>query len=204
MNIIVFGASGGTGQHFVQQALESGHQVTAFVRTLSNFNMTDPNLRVIVGDACDPEAVTEAIANHDAVVSCLGSRGMGRTSVLTEMAGHIVEGMNSSGVNRVLYVAAAGIYNEIPGIVGMASKIFLRNVLADHRRAVEVIKSNNVNWTIARPLHLIDTPLTGKYRATIQGVPIGGQKISRADVAHFLLHALPQKRHHKTSVGLAY
>ncbi|MCR8643548.1 SDR family oxidoreductase [Paenibacillus sp. N1-5-1-14] len=204
MKIIVFGASGGTGHHFVEQALQAGHEVSAFVRSSARIEMSDPKLQVIVGDACDPIAVKEAVASHDAVVVSLGVRGSSKSLLLSEMTGNIMDGMRDHGINRVLYVAAAGIYNEIPGIVGMASKIFLRHVLADHRSAVERIKSSHAIWTIARPLHLIDTPLTGKYRATMQGVPVGGQKIARADVAHFLLHALSHERHERTSVGLAY
>ena len=31
MNVLIFGATGGTGMHRVNQALERGHSVTAFV-----------------------------------------------------------------------------------------------------------------------------------------------------------------------------
>ncbi len=33
MKLIIFGASGASGRHLVEQALEAGHQVTALVRT---------------------------------------------------------------------------------------------------------------------------------------------------------------------------
>lgn len=33
MNIVVLGASGGTGRLIVEQALAAGHEVVAFVRT---------------------------------------------------------------------------------------------------------------------------------------------------------------------------
>jgi len=32
MNILVFGASGGTGRELVKQGLDQGHRVTAYVR----------------------------------------------------------------------------------------------------------------------------------------------------------------------------
>jgi uncharacterized protein YbjT (DUF2867 family) len=32
MKLVIFGASGGTGQHLVQQTLAQGHTVTAFAR----------------------------------------------------------------------------------------------------------------------------------------------------------------------------
>ncbi|HHY66464.1 MAG TPA: NAD(P)H-binding protein [Alicyclobacillus sp.] len=71
MNIIVFGASGGTGREFVGQALEDGHDLTAFVRDVSRLNITHPHLRVVQGNALDREAVFYAIAGHDAVVRAL-------------------------------------------------------------------------------------------------------------------------------------
>ena len=53
MKLIVFGATGGTGQHLVKQALAQGHAVTAFVRNPAKFGVSHPNLRVVQGDAME-------------------------------------------------------------------------------------------------------------------------------------------------------
>jgi hypothetical protein len=82
--------------------------------------------------------------------------------------------------------------------------LILRNVLADHSRAVGLLGSSDLKWTVARPMKLTNTPLTGKYRTAITGIPKGGSKISRSDVAHFLLRALTDKNYIKHTVGLAY
>lgn len=70
--IIVFGASGGTGFEVVRQALEAGHQVTAFVRNLANLEVEHANLVVFQGDVTDAGAVEKAIAGQEPVVSALG------------------------------------------------------------------------------------------------------------------------------------
>lgn len=41
MKVIVFGATGGVGQHFVQMAVEASHEVTAFVRTPEKLKTTN-------------------------------------------------------------------------------------------------------------------------------------------------------------------
>jgi putative NADH-flavin reductase len=53
MRILIFGATGGTGRQLVDQALERGHQTTAFVRTAAKLAARHPLLRVVQGDALD-------------------------------------------------------------------------------------------------------------------------------------------------------
>src|SRR4051794_27367640 len=83
MKVVVFGASGGTGQHLVQQALASGYAVTAFARRPESILAAPaPGLRVAQGDIHDSAAVSAAIAGQDAVLSALGARTLGRSDVL--------------------------------------------------------------------------------------------------------------------------
>ncbi|MGC2637567.1 MAG: NAD(P)H-binding protein, partial [Acidobacteriaceae bacterium] len=73
MKIVVFGASGGTGQELLKQGVAAGHEVTAFVRDPKSVTGGE-RLRVVVGDARDAKAVALAIAGQDAVLSALGAR----------------------------------------------------------------------------------------------------------------------------------
>ena len=72
MKVVVFGASGKTGVHVVEQALAAGHDVTAFVRTPAKLTIQHPNLSVFQGDVMNAEQVDQAIAGQDAVISALG------------------------------------------------------------------------------------------------------------------------------------
>lgn len=205
--IIVFGAGGRTGALFVKQALDNGYAVTAFVRTPAKLKLDHPSLRIVTGDALDGEAVSQAIAGHDAVVSCLGTSGLGKSTALADMTGNIVQAMKRHGVQRILYVASAGVNKEVPGLIGSFIVWVLRHVLADHRNAIQRIAEAGLSYTIARPLQLTDGSLTGVYRMDLAGVPKGGSKISRADVAHFLLDRLSHDvkgKNDAESVGLAY
>lgn len=204
MKIIVFGATGGVGQFVVKQGLETGFEITAFVRTPAKLAISHENLTVIQGDAFNQAEVTAAIAGHDAVVSCLGSsRGMKKSTELQEMTKNIVVGMQEQNVERIVYIASAGVHNELTGISGKLIKALLKNTLSDHRAAVEYIKSYKLNYTIVRPMSLTNHDFTGKYREATTNVPSKSSSIPRADVAHFILKALADSNYVNTSIAVA-
>ena len=72
VNVLIFGATGGTGRALVEQALVQGHAVTAFARNPAKVRTKHPNLRVVEGNVLDPVSVEAAIRGHDAVLSALG------------------------------------------------------------------------------------------------------------------------------------
>lgn len=204
MKIIVFGATGGVGQHVVKQGLEKGFEVTAFVRTPAKLNIAHENLNVIQGDAFNQAAVSAAIAGHDAVVSCLGSdSGTKQTMQLQEMTKNIVMGMREHHVQRIVYTASAGVDRELTGISGKIVMLLLKNPLIDHRAAVELIKANGLTYTIVRPMGLTNNDFTGEYRESATTVPSKSSSIPRADVAHFIIKALLDSHYENTSIGIA-
>ncbi len=89
MRILIFGATGGTGRELVSQALEGGHEVTAFVRTPSWPHLQDPRLRVHPGDVRNPDAIRAAVPGHEATLPshreggccALHARGAGAPAV---------------------------------------------------------------------------------------------------------------------------
>jgi putative NADH-flavin reductase len=204
MKMIIFGASGATGLELVKQALDAGYFVTGFVRSAPKLTISHPNLSVVVGDALSREDVSNAIAGHEVVVSCLGAKGLGPTTVLSEMAANIVEGMKRNKVIKIIYLASAGIYSEIPGIFGFIAHRLMRNVFADHKKAADIVSDSHLKWTIVRPMLLTFNPAKGKYRTTFEGVPKRWRKIARADVAHFLLAVLIDDHFVRKSVAIAY
>jgi len=74
MNVLIFGATGGTGRALVEQALEQGHVVTAFARDPAKVRTTHQNLRIAQGNILDYDSVKAALQNQDAALSALGIR----------------------------------------------------------------------------------------------------------------------------------
>jgi hypothetical protein len=109
MRIAVFGATGRTGQPLVEQALERGHEVVAFVRDATRLSSTvrdDDRVSVVEGDAYTGDGVERAIAGDDdpvdAVVSVLAQTSEGPDDLLTEAGRHMLAAMDRHGVERAV------------------------------------------------------------------------------------------------------
>ncbi|HEY9846677.1 MAG TPA: NAD(P)-binding oxidoreductase, partial [Candidatus Caenarcaniphilales bacterium] len=107
-------------------------------------------------------------------------------------AHNILQGMQAHQVRRLIFLSNFGVLNETAQDVRGAAllffaKLFIRHTLADHRRALEEIQGQAVEWIVVRPLPLTDSPWTGHYRIAVDGLPVKGTHIARADVADFML-----------------
>ncbi len=192
MNILVFGATGPTGYQVVKQALDRDHAVTAFVRSPRKLPITHERLRVVIGDTTrDGASLAEAIAGQDVVISALGRRKSFRSHHLIERSMNmIVPAMQSAGVRRLILVSAFGVgasQHDAPLIPRIMYRVFLTEIFADKSAAEDEVRRSGLEWTLVYPVQLTNAPPTGKYRVgerlELHGVP----KISRADVAHFIL-----------------
>jgi len=55
---------------------------------------------------------------------------------------------------------------------------------------LEELRTRALDWIAVRPVLLTNGPRTGRYRVASEGIPRGGYRISRADVADFMIHQL--------------
>ena len=204
MKIIIFGANGKTGKKVIEQAINNGIEVTAFVRNAETIKMKYKNLNIVVGQATKYEDVKNAIVGHDAVISCIGGPGTKVSTTITDITENIVNAMNETGVRRIAQVASAGIHGELKGIVGKIICYMLKNTLNDHKGAFDNLQKSGVNYTLARPVSLTEGDFKKVYRESENGVPNKGMRISRADVASFLLKSIQDDKYIGKSVGLAY
>lgn len=204
MKIIVFGASGNTGKEIVKQALARGHSVTAFVRNPDSLR-EEYGLRVLQGDVLNPAEVADAIVGHQAVLSALGARTLKKTGLLARAIPNILAGMQRHYVTRLIVLGAAGAQrdygkyqNALTRIIyGVAKRTALRHPFADQAAQERLLAASEIDYTIVRPSRLMDTPFTGKYRILPDAMPSGSLRISRADVADFMLIQLTDPRFHR-------
>ncbi len=199
MKIVVFGASRGVGLKVVEQALEAGHVVTAFVRSPEKFAMKHPNLTVYQGDAMEAAAVGGAIEGHQAVISTLGPTRPSVPHMLEISAKNIVAAMKRHGVHRLISTTGAGVRQPedepklIDRFFGFLLNLLAKDVALDSAENVKVIQASDVEWTIVRFPRLVDGEHTRKYRVGFVGKDSGFQ-ISRADGADFILKELTEKK----------
>ena len=191
MRIVVFGASGGTGREVVAQALAEGDEVVAVARAGS---VVPPGAEVVRADFDEDGVIEDAVRGADIVVSALGTRGRGPTSVCTDGMGAAIAAMRRTGVRRLLVVSAAGLPGEgddalLRWLVKPILQRVLRHHYADLRRMEELVRASGLDWTIVRPPQLTDGPRTDRYRRALDRHLAGGRRVARADVATEILRA---------------
>ena len=188
MRIVVFGATGGTGQEAVAQALAAGHQVTAVARRSGALHQRPDLQIVVVPDLNSPDLVDRAVSEHDVVISALGTNAKGPVSVCTDGIRSIVGAMSRSGVRRLIAVSAYGAADTHDGsLYSLVVWATLADKMRDKEAMERLIQASAVDWTIVRPPALRDRPHTGRYRTGTDLKIRLTSAIPRADLADFLL-----------------
>lgn len=200
MKLLIIGASRGIGRQLLEQALQAGREVTAMARHPEKLPRQPEGLRVLAGDILDPQAVRAAVADQEAV--CL-TIGIGVTfkpvRVFSQGTENVLAAMAAHGVRRLVCITGIGARDSEGHGGFLYDRIFkpllLKTIYEDKDRQEALIQASDTDWTIVRPGFLTNGPRTGKYRVLtdLQGVTAG--KISRADVAHFMLAELATNRY---------
>ncbi len=144
----------------------------------------------------DPAAIVAAVAGADAVLSAIGPRGNGPTTISQDSARSIISAMQEAGTRRLLTISGSVVTDagEGPFMRYLAKPLVrgtaLRNVCADMRRAEDEVRGSGLDWTIMRPPRLTGLPAAGTYRTAVDRNLPRGYTISRADVAACMLMVL--------------
>lgn len=198
MNVLVVGATGRTGKHVLEQGKERGHRVTAFVRSPSKLD--GANVEIVRGDPTNADALARALSGVDAVISCLGPPSLGRYTIVEDGARALVAAMDLAHVRRAVVVSAAVLFDGF--LTTFARMTFLRNVARDSGAMERIVRAHDLDWTIVRPPRLVERAMT-PYDVADDALPPGPSTVAFADVAHFMLDELEQRRHVRRVVGMA-
>jgi putative NADH-flavin reductase len=198
MNIAIFGASGKTGLLLTERCLARGYAVTALVRTPAKFPYRD-RVRVVQGDAFDPVRVRDTVTGADVVLSALGARSLGNEQVLERSVPVIVAAMQHSGVRRIIALGAAGTKQDAfkcqPAplrwlIQGVFYRLVLKWPMASQVAQWNLLAASGLDWTIVMPPKLVNSRGRGRYCVYGNALPPYGLRISRADVADFMIQQI--------------
>jgi putative NADH-flavin reductase len=231
MRLTIFGATGSTGTCLAQQALAAGHEVTAVVRNQARLTVrpsklaeskpaesksaadwdpaADARLLVITADPMDPAAIIPAVTGADAVLTAIGPRGTGVTTVSQDSVRSIIAAMQKTGARRLLTVSGSIVADEGESpylrylIKPVARRTFLRHVCADMRAAETEVEASDLDWTIMRPPGLTSKPATGHYRMRIDGGLPRCLTVTRADLAACMLAAIGNQATIRKHVAIA-
>ena len=211
MKISVIGGTGRIGRLVVEQALAAGHDVTVLVRDPQKLGPIAERVRVIPGSVSDPAAVRDGVAGAEAVISALGPDGNTADQVVALRDGMrtLIEAMREQGVRRIVNLSGAAI--DAPGdhkpvVDRLASRIVRLvsgHVVAAKQAEFDELLASGLVWVAVRPPLVTDGPHTGRYRSGLD-VLHPGARISRADIADFMLAQAAEPTFAQTAPFICY
>jgi putative NADH-flavin reductase len=206
MKVIIFGATGFSGQAILAEAIKQGNEVTVLVRDSSKVKINHNNLRIVEGNVLDSQKVAFVIQNQEAVIQCLGVGGKGDgkpTTFISDATKIIVDEMQKQNIKRLIALSNVGAGNSIAFQPWFFTKIiltyfmkWLKVIIDDKNRMEPIIMNSNLNWTIVRCPNIVDKPAKGKYKATLDGK---GLKLSITldDLSKFMVGQLKETTFNK-------
>ncbi len=205
MKVLIIGAAGRTGKAAVERAIAAGHQVTAFVRDAGEFGVD--GVRVVEGDATNENAVEAAIRNQDAVLDTVGgTTPYKQTTLETSVAKVVITAMERNGVRRLVATSMLGV-GESRANATFYERLLVSTLLRgadEDKSAMEAeITASALEWVILRPAILTDDPAGGRVRVYSEDDDGKAHKISRADLAAFMVDQLSSDEHLRRLVTIA-
>ena len=201
MRLLVLGSTGKTGRALVAQGLARGHAITGVGRSAARDDTTE-TFHAVVGNPMRADDLAIALPGHDAVLSALGTRGLGVTSVLVDSARAIIDAMQRARIRRLIVISSSLVDPQGGWFSRLLARTLLRHTANDQRAMETLVTQSELDWTVLRPARLGDGVLTSRYTASpvLAGVAASPAGMSRADLAHMMLDTVERGTHVKEIV----
>jgi uncharacterized protein YbjT (DUF2867 family) len=192
--VLVAGATGGTGQEIVEQALAKGYRVRALVRDDAKARtLFGDRVQYSLGDVREPRTLRGAVKGADYVISALGANAQRDPENSPERVDYqgvkaLAEAARAAGVKHFVLVSSMGVTHPEHEL-----NRTLDNILVWKLKGELALRATGLRYTIVRPGHLSNDPGGREGVRIMQGDPSGGGRISRADVASVLVNVLGRK-----------
>jgi putative NADH-flavin reductase len=217
MNIAIFGASGATGTLLTQRCLAAGYKVTALLRTPEKFPLCD-KVHVIQGSPFDLSSVNKTIEGAVVVLSALGANSIKKEDVLERAVPQIIAAMQQTAthtnpVRRIIVLGSAGALptslDKQPAwrrwiVQNIVYKTFLKWPIASQISQWNNLCHSGLDWTMVMPPMLTNAPAHGTYRIDGDALPRNGSRVSRADVADFMMQQINNSKWIRKGVYIAW
>jgi putative NADH-flavin reductase len=201
MKVIIFGATGFSGQAILANSIKQGHEVTILVRDASKIPIKHQNLTSVEGNVLNPQTVASVLHHQEAVIQCLGVGGKGDgkpTTFISDATKIIVDEMQNKKIKRLIAMSNVGAGNSIAFQPWFFTKIilpyfmkWLKVIIEDKNRMEPIIMNSNLDWTIVRCPNIVDKPAKGRCNATLDGKGLK-LSITLSDLSKFMVDQLKQ------------
>lgn len=189
MKVLIFGATGRTGQHLTTMTAARGLQVLAAGRDQARLQALQGVADAVALDLFDDQQVVSAVRAlaPDVIISTVGA-GPSERRMVDEVGNNAISNAAAAcGVRRVLQVSSLACgdsraYASERIIAAIGPVLEAKTRAEDHLRALDL------DWTIIRPGGLTEGEPTGNG-ALYEDPRVHG-RISRADLAEMVLKCL--------------
>ena len=207
MKIVLYGATGNSGQRILQELTKRGHEVTAVARNTSKL---PPTVKAVSDDLNNIDAIASVIADAEVVVSAYAPP-QGNTDAIVSVTERQVAAVKKAGASRLIVVGGAGLLEVAPGVTLIASGYLPEAYLpiaTAHEKALGVLKGSDINWTYFSPAVLVEPgERTGKFRLGTNELLAdekGDSRISMEDYAIALVDELEHPGHERARFCIGY
>lgn len=204
--ILLYGATGRTGELIVDYALQEGYAVTALVRNPDKLHRQSDRLTVVPGLPISLADVRRAMQGCDAVLSALSAlpeaeafsrRKITPPHTLETTMRHTIAVMGEYGLKRIVTLSSIGASESwpyAPWYMRLAIKLTnFKFTFADHNAQEALLRQSDLDWTIARPVALNNNEATGKLVVSYGKTP-SPFGISRRQLARFMVDCLASRQ----------
>lgn len=175
--VLIIGANGKVSIEATKLFLEdSNFNVDLFLRNAHRIpDYASNRVTVYEGDAKNSKDLEQALDKVDVVFASLSGS-------LDIEAQAIVDAMSKKDVKRLIFVAAPGIYDELPAKFNEFNKSQFGDKLTKYRKAADIIEASTLDYTIIRPAWLTFKNETD-YEVTSKDTQFRGTEVSRRSIA---------------------
>jgi uncharacterized protein len=207
MKVVVYGATGNSGQRIVQELISRGHQVTAVARDTSKLPSTVTAVR---DDLSSVDTIASIIAGADVVVSAYAPP-KDNTDALLGVTEREIAAVKKAGKARLIVVGGAGLLEVAPGVTLIASghlpEAYIP-IATSHEKALGILKKSDINWTYFSPAGFFEAgERTGKFRLGTTNLIAnekGESRISFDDYAIALADEIETPKHERGQLSIGY
>lgn len=205
MRIAIFGIENPLGRKVAEFARETQKfQLFGFTNQAKKCNIE--GVDIIEGDFHSKEQVHKSLRGKDLVISTYGIDDS-ESVRYDEVMQHIMQGMNTRGIRRILAVANKGILQLDTEQHLFEQPHFPQNDIETSKTHLSIYNQLHVSkldWTLVCPQTIINGERTKEYRVQLDYNPEDGEKISLDDLADFIVQEIKNGFFMHRRVGISY
>lgn len=211
MRIALFGATGPTGRFVIEEALRQGHSLSVYARDAKKLQAFKGRIDIVEGDLQDRVAIAKCLHGSGAVISALGPNSLKVQGDRLVMHGlsNIIAAMKQSRIRRLIQISTAAHRDPKDGFAlnvrafALLFKVIARKGFEDIKATAELITKSDLEWTLVRVPNLKDGPAAGGIDTGWYGKTRLGMKLSRGNLAKFLVEQVSDTSFIRAAPGIA-